>query len=57
MRPSSTPARRRRRRSLQGGELLWPAAFTRDAETIEVYWRIREGLHGLLGGCARRARR
>ena len=32
-----------------GAELLWPAAFTRDAETIEVYWRIREGLHGLLG--------
>ena len=34
---------------LDGAELLWPAAFTRDAETIEVYWRVREGLHGLLG--------
>ena len=32
-----------------GVELLWPAAFTRDPETVEVYWRIREGLHGLLG--------
>ena len=30
-------------------ELLEPPAFTRDPETIEVYWRVREGLHGLVG--------
>ncbi len=23
--------------------------FTRDEETIELYWRVREGLHGLVG--------
>ncbi len=26
-----------------------PARFTRDPELTEVYWRVREGLHGLLG--------
>jgi D-lactate dehydrogenase len=28
---------------------LGPPDFTRDPETIEVYWRVREGLHGLVG--------
>ncbi|MDQ3102241.1 MAG: FAD-binding oxidoreductase [Actinomycetota bacterium] len=23
--------------------------FTRDPETVELYWRVREGLHGLIG--------
>ena len=26
-----------------------PPDFTRDPETIEVYWRVREGMHGLVG--------
>jgi D-lactate dehydrogenase len=30
-------------------ELLRPVEFTRDAERVELYWRIREGLHGLAG--------
>jgi D-lactate dehydrogenase len=30
-------------------ETLAPYAFTRDAEEIEVAWRVREGLHGLVG--------
>ena len=25
------------------------ADFTREPETIELYWRVREGLHGLIG--------
>jgi D-lactate dehydrogenase len=28
---------------------LQPPAFTHEPETIEVYWRVREGLHGLIG--------
>ncbi len=30
-------------------ETLGPPDFTRDPETIEVGWRVREGLHGLIG--------
>ncbi len=30
-------------------ELLQPVEFTREAERVELYWRIREGLHGLAG--------
>ena len=29
--------------------MVQPAQFTRDPELTEVYWRVREGLHGLLG--------
>jgi D-lactate dehydrogenase len=32
-----------------GRPLIHPPRFTRDAELTEVYWRVREGLHGLLG--------
>ncbi len=32
-----------------GSTLVQPARFTRDPELTEVYWRVREGLHGLLG--------
>jgi D-lactate dehydrogenase len=34
---------------LGGHELLAPPAFTRRPEEIEVAWRVREGLHGLVG--------
>ena len=34
---------------LASHELIRPIAFTRDAEEIELYWRVREGLHGLVG--------
>ena len=34
---------------LAGRELIREPDFHRDAETIEVYWQIREGLHGLVG--------
>jgi D-lactate dehydrogenase len=34
---------------LAGHELLKPADFHRDEETIEMYWTVREGLHGLIG--------
>ncbi|HET9184914.1 MAG TPA: FAD-binding and (Fe-S)-binding domain-containing protein [Solirubrobacterales bacterium] len=30
-------------------ELIRPIAFTRDLEEIELAWRVREGLHGLIG--------
>jgi D-lactate dehydrogenase len=30
-------------------ETIRPIAFTRDAEEIELAWRVREGLHGLVG--------
>ena len=32
-----------------GAPVVQPAQFTRDPELTEVYWRVREGLHGLLG--------
>ena len=34
---------------LAGHELIREPEFTRDVETVEVYWRVREGLHGLIG--------
>lgn len=34
---------------LAGHELLAPPTFTRDPAQIEVAWRVREGLHGLVG--------
>ncbi len=30
-------------------QLLQPVEFTRDPKRVELYWRIREGLHGLAG--------
>ena len=30
-------------------ELIRPIAFTREAEEVELVWRVREGLHGLIG--------
>ena len=36
-------------RILEGRPVVQPARFTRDPELTEVYWRVREGLHGLLG--------
>ncbi len=30
-------------------ETIRPVAFTREAEGIELAWRVREGLHGLIG--------
>ena len=36
-------------RIFEGRPLVQPARFTRDPELTEVYWRVREGLHGLLG--------
>ena len=34
---------------LAGHETIRPIAFSRDAEEIELAWRVREGLHGLIG--------
>ncbi|HET7053351.1 MAG TPA: FAD-binding and (Fe-S)-binding domain-containing protein [Solirubrobacterales bacterium] len=34
---------------LAAHETIRPVAFTRDAEEIELAWRVREGLHGLVG--------
>jgi D-lactate dehydrogenase len=34
---------------LREHELIRPADFTRDPERIEVSWKVREGLHGLIG--------
>ena len=36
-------------RIFDGRPVVQPAQFTRDPELTEVYWRVREGLHGLLG--------
>ncbi len=30
-------------------KLILPARFARDEESIEINWRVREGLHGLIG--------
>ena len=30
-------------------ETIRPVGFTRDAEEVELAWRVREGLHGLIG--------
>ncbi len=34
---------------LAGHTTIRPLEFTRDAEKIELAWRVREGLHGLIG--------
>jgi D-lactate dehydrogenase len=34
---------------LAAHETIRPLAFTRDAEEVELAWRVREGLHGLVG--------
>ena len=34
---------------LAGHETIRPIEFSRDAEEIELAWRVREGLHGLVG--------
>ena len=34
---------------LAAHETIRPIAFTREAEEIELAWRVREGLHGLVG--------
>jgi len=34
---------------LASSELIRPLAFTRELEEIELAWRVREGLHGLIG--------
>ena len=34
---------------IEGHELIREPDFRRDPETIEMYWRVREGLHGLVG--------
>jgi D-lactate dehydrogenase len=34
---------------LAGHETIRPIEFTRDAEEVELAWRVREGLHGLVG--------
>ncbi len=34
---------------LSGQETIRPIEFTRDGEEIELAWRVREGLHGLVG--------
>jgi D-lactate dehydrogenase len=34
---------------LAGREIIRPVDFTRDPEEIELAWRVREGLHGLVG--------
>jgi D-lactate dehydrogenase len=34
---------------LAGHETIRPIDFSRDAEEIELAWRVREGLHGLVG--------
>ncbi len=34
---------------LGGHETIRPLNFTRDLEEIELAWRVREGLHGLIG--------
>ncbi|HXV06168.1 MAG TPA: FAD-linked oxidase C-terminal domain-containing protein, partial [Solirubrobacterales bacterium] len=37
------------RELLASHETIRPIDFTRDAEEIELAWRVREGLHGLVG--------
>jgi D-lactate dehydrogenase len=34
---------------LAGHETIRPVEFSREAEEIELAWRVREGLHGLIG--------
>ena len=37
--------------------LIRPVEWHREPESVELDWRVREGLHGLIGGCARPAPR
>jgi D-lactate dehydrogenase len=37
------------RASLSASDLIRPLEFTRDRHVIEMHWRVREGLHGLVG--------
>ena len=48
-RRSSTPTSPRRSEILAAHETIRPIDFTREAEEIELAWRVREGLHGLIG--------
>ena len=34
---------------LEGRALVQPPEFTRDVELTEMFWRVREGMHGLIG--------
>lgn len=34
---------------LAGSALIHPVEFTRDSELIDLYWRVREGMLGLIG--------
>ncbi len=36
-------------RVLEGRSLIEPPEFTHDAELTELFWRVREGMHGLVG--------
>ncbi len=47
--PELDAAEARAAEVLAGHELLREPEFHRDAETIEVYWTVREGMHGLVG--------
>ena len=47
--PSSTPTSAKAGEILAAHETIRPIEFTRDAEEIELAWRVREGLHGLVG--------
>jgi D-lactate dehydrogenase len=42
-------AQRRVGELLRDAELIQPIDFTADPERVELAWRVREGLHGLLG--------
>ncbi len=37
------------REVLAGHETIRPFEFTRDTETVEMHWRVREGMFGLVG--------
>jgi D-lactate dehydrogenase len=36
--------------AVAGCDLLEEARFTRDPEEIEIFWRVREGMQGIVGG-------
>ena len=42
---------------LAGRDLIREPDFHRDAETVEMHWTVREGMHGLVGRCGRPGRR
>ena len=47
--PNSTRLEAKASRSIGDGELIRGPSSPATPETIEVYWRVREGLHGLVG--------